>query len=396
MTLQEELQINIVINNYTPRSGSYSSNYDYILLDSLSNSFYSSLFRNDLKNLKIKTWNNSECKVLYLPSYGSQPAAILVRIPVSKISQTTKLLLEVHNRSTTFSSTLTTGGEVLMFDANHDTYQDFFMSYSGLSISNDSTDGGKFLRARYVPSIDGSSPTSLFTKVASGVSLSNNRGTVARFKRINGCVNTNDNATYHGTTTGTNMMQMDGNLTIYQEDLKVTSLNWDGQKSYLMFKGSETLVQVNSNDAYASGSDDEGNYKQYHFHGRVSNGFSSDSDYLEGFDRNNPTKIYDDNYHEVEIAPAWFLTDEFEEYNYVDLKWLLIFPSPILAANEIPQITVTEKRSKTGIRLYKGSHEYPKAYKGSTLLWDANDETMDDTGLHIPDKIINHNWDWVF
>ena len=192
------------------------------------------------------------------------------------------------------------------------------------------------------------------------------------------------------------MMQMDGNLTIYQEDLKVTSLNWDGQKSYLMFKGAETLVQVNSNDAYASGSDDEGNYKQYHFHGRVSNGFSSGSDYLEGFDRNNPTKIYDNNYHEVEIAPAWFLTEEFEEYNYVDLKWFLIFPSPVLAANEIPQITVTEKKSKTGTRLYKGSHEYPKAYKGSTLLWDANDETMEDTGLHIPDKIINHNWDWVF
>ncbi len=396
MTLQEELQINVTINNYTQRTGNYSASYDYILLDSLADSSYSGLFRNDLKNLKIKTWDRTECKALYIPEYGSQPAAILVRVPVIQISQTTKLLLEVHDRSTVFSSTLTTGGEVLMFDANHDSYSDFFMSYSGLSISNDSTDGGKFLRAKYVPNIDGSSPTSLITKVASGVSLSNNRVTVARFKRINGCINTNDNATYHGTTTGTNMMQMDGNLTIYQEDLKVTSLNWDGQKSYLMFKGSETLVQVNSNDAYASGSDDEGNYKQYHFHGRVSNAFSSDSDYLEGFDRNNPTKIYDNNYHEVEIAPAWFLTDEFEEYNYVDLKWLLIFPSPVLAANEIPQITVTEKKSKTGIRLYKGSHEYPKAYKGSTLLWDANDETMEDTGLHIPDKIINHNWDWVF
>ena len=56
-------------------------------------------------------------------------------------------------------------------------------------------------------------------------------------------------------------------------------------------------------------------------------------------------------------------------------------------------ITVTEKKSKTGIRLYKGSHEYPKAYKGSTLLWDANDENMEDTGLHIPDKIINRDWD---
>jgi hypothetical protein len=29
-------------------------------------------------------------------------------------------------------------------------------------------------------------------------------------------------------------------------------------------------------------------------------------------------------------------------------------------------------------------------------MWDANDEDMDDTGLHIPDKIINKNWDWVF
>ena len=396
MTLQEELQVNIIINNYTPRSGSYSGNYDYIFLDNLLDSSYSSLFRNDLKNLKIKIWNNSECKVLYLPSYGSQPAAILVRVPVGKISAATKLILEVHDKSTTFSSTLSTGGEVLMFDANHDTYSDFFMTYSGLSLNNDSTDGGKFLRARYVPSIDGSSPTSLFTKVASGGSLSNNRVTVARFKRINGCVDTNDNATYHGTSAGTVMMQMDGNLTIYQEDMKVTSLNWDGRKEYLMFKGSKTLVQVNSNDAYASGSDSGGNYKQYHFHGRLSNGFSSDSDYLEGFDRNNPTKIYDNEYHEVEVAPAWFLTNEFDEYNYVDMKWMLIFPSPILGVNSIPTITVTEKKTKTGIRLYKGSHEYPKAYKGSTLLWDANDETMDDTGLHIPDKIINHDWDWVF
>ncbi|MEE1335721.1 hypothetical protein [Methanobrevibacter sp.] len=396
MTLHEELQINILINNFTPRSGSYSANYDYILLDSLDDSSYSGLFRNDLKNLKIKTWDKAECKILYIPGYESQSAAILVRVPVGKISASTKLLLEVHDKSTTFSSTLTTGGEVLMFDANHDSYQDFFMNYSGLSINNDSTDWGKFLRASYVPSIDGSSPTSLFTKMASGSSLSNGRVTVARFKRIDGCVDVNDNATYHGTTTGTYLMQMDYNLTIYQEDLKVTSLNWDGQKSYLMFKGAETLVQVNSNDAYASGSDENGNYKQYHFHGRVSNGFSSDSDCLEGFDRNNPTKIYDNDYGEVEITPAWFLTNEFEEYNYVDLKWLLIFPSPIFGANAIPQITVTEKQTKTGIRLYKGSYEYPKAYKGSQLLWDANDESMDDTGLHIPDKIINHNWDWVF
>ena len=74
----------------------------------------------------------------------------------------------------------------------------------------------------------------------------------------------------------------------------------------------------------------------------------------------------------------------------------MIFPSPLFAANGIPTITVTEKDSKHGIRLYKGEHEYTKAYKGSMLMRDANDETMEDTGLHIPDKIINHNWDWVF
>lgn len=396
MTLQEELQINIVMSNYNQRSSSFSSKYDYLFLDNLTNSSYSNLFRNDLKNLKIKTWNNTECKVLYLPSYGSQDAAILVRVPVSKISQTTKLLLEVHDRSTTFSSTLSTGGDVLMFDANSDNYSDFFMDYPGLSINNDSTDGGRFLRARYVPSMDMSSPRSLLTKVASGSSLSNGRVTVARFKRIKGCVDVNDNATYYGTSIGTYMMQVDYNLTAYQEDLKITSLNWDGEKSYLMFNGAETLVQVNSNDDYASGSDEEGDYKQYHFHGRVSKGFSSDSDYLEGFDRNNPTRIYATTYNEVEIIPNWYETNEFEDFNYVDLKWLLIFPSPIMAANGIPQITVTEKQTKTGIRLYKGSHEYPKAYRGSTLLWDANDEDMENTGLYLPDKIKNKDWDWVF
>ena len=396
MTLQTELQINIVINNYTQRSGSYSANYDYLLLDNLASSSYSNLFRSDLKNLKIKTKDGTNCPVLYIPSYGSQPSAILVRVPVGKISQTTKLLLEVYDTSTSFSSTLSTGGEVLMFDANNDTYSQFFMSYSGLSINNDSTDGGRFLRARFVPNIEGTSPTSLFTTFASGDSLSNNRVTVARFKRISGCVDVNDNAIYHGTSIGTYMMQIDYNLTTYQEDLKVTSLNWGGEKSYLLFNGAKTLVQVNSNDAYASGSDEEGDYKQYHFHGRVSDGFSSASDYLEGFSRNNPSKIYANTYNEVEIYPNWFLTNEFEEYNYIDLKWLLIFPSPILAANSIPTITVTEKDAKTGIRLYKGSHEYTKAYKGSTLMWDADDEDMSDTGLHIPDKIINHNWDWVF
>ena len=75
---------------------------------------------------------------------------------------------------------------------------------------------------------------------------------------------------------------------------------------------------------------------------------------------------------------------------------MLIFPSPLFAANGIPEITVTEKQTKTGIRLFKEEHEYPKAYKGSKLLWDANDETMENTGLYIPDKIKNKDWDWVF
>lgn len=396
MTLQEELQINIVMSNYNQRSGSYSSDYDYLFLDNLSDSPYADLFRNDLKNLKIKTKDKTECKVLYIPAYGLQPSAILVRVPTGKISQTTKLLLDVHDKSTTFSSTLTTGGEVLMFDANSDTFSQFFMNYSGLSSNNDSTDGGKFLRARYVPSIDGSSPTGLITTVASGQSLANNRVTVARFKRINGNVSVNDNATYHGTTTGCVMMQSDFNLTIYPEDLKSTSINFGGSKSYCMFTGAETLLMASSFDAYSSGSDDEGNWKKYHIHGRAGTGTSNTSDYLEGFMRNNPTKIYQNDYNEVSISPEWFLTDEFEEYNYVDLKWLLIFPSPLFAANGIPQITVTKRQTKTGIRLYKGEHEYPKAYKGSTLLWDANDESMENTGLYIPDKIINHDWDWVF
>lgn len=396
MTLQRKLQINIVINNYTQRSGSYSSSYDYILLDSLASSSYSNLFRSDLKNLKIKTKNNTECQVLYILSYGSQPAAILVRIPVGQISQTTKLLLDVHDTSTTFSSTLTTGNDVLMFDANSDTYSQFFMDYSGLSINNDSTDGGRFLRARYIVNLERTTPTSLITKVASGQSLSDNHVTVARFKRIAGNVTVNDNETYHGTTTGSVMMQVDGSPTTWGIDTKATSLNWaSNDKSYLMFNGTKTLVMASSWDAYNSGSDGEGNYKQYHIHGRVGNGFSDNSDYLEGFSRNNPSKIYDNNYHEVEVAPTFYATTEFEDFNYVDLKWMLIFPSPILAANGIPQITVGE-RTKTGIRLYKGSHEYTKAYRGSALMWDANDRDMADTGLHIPDKIINKNWDWVF
>ncbi|MBR6993670.1 MAG: hypothetical protein IKH85_06305 [Methanobrevibacter sp.] len=394
MTLIKELQINIAMSNYTQRIGGYSSNYDFLFLDNLLDSSYSNIFRSDLKNLKIKTFDGTGCKILYLPSYGLQPSAILAGIPVGKISETTKLILEVHD--TTFSSTLTPGSEVLMFDANHDAYSNFFMSYSGLTLTNDSTDGGKYLRARFVPSLDGSSPTGLITTFASGKSLSNNRVTVARFKRIKGNVTVNDNATYHGTTSGSVMMQSDLNLTAYQEDLKSTSLNFGVSKSYCMFDGAGTLVMVSSYDAYSSGSDDDGEWRQYHMHGRAGTGSSSSSDYLEGFSCNNPTRIYKNIYGEIEISPQWYATADFDQYNYVDLKWLLIFPSPIFAANGIPTVTVSEKDSKHGIRLYKGEHEYPKAYKGSKLLWDANDETMDNTGLYLPDKIINKDWDWVF
>ena len=397
MTLQEELQINIVMSNYNQRSGSYSGNYDYLFLDNLANSSYSNLFRSDLKNLKIKTMDKTECKALYIPAYGFQPSAILVRIPVSKVSQTTKLLLDVYDKSTVFSNTLTTGGDVVMFDANSDTYSNFFMNYSGLSINNDSTDNGRFLRARYAAIIDGSSPISLFTTFASGQSLINNRVTVARFKHIGGNVDVNDNATYHGSTIGSIIMQVDGSLTTWGLERKATTLfGSDGEKEYCMFNGTRTLVLTSSFDAYNQGSDDEGSYKQYHIHGRVGTGFSSSSDYLEMFERNNPTKYYDNSYAEIEVAPTFYATEEFEEFNYVDLKWMLVFPSPIIAANGIPTITVTERDSKHGIRLYKGSNEYPKAYKGSTLLWDANDENLEDTGLHIPDKIINKDWDWVF
>ena len=397
MTLEKELQINIEMSNYIERSSSYSSSHDYLFLDNMAASSYSNLFRSDLKNLKIKTKDKTECKVLYIPSYGSQPSAILVRVPTSKISETTKLLLDVHDKSTAFTSTLTTGGQVKMFYANSDTYSQFFMNYSGLSINNDSTDNGKFLRAKYVPSLDGSSPTGLITTFASGQSLADNRVTVARFKRINGNVSVNDNATYHGTTSGSFMMQSDFNLTIYQEDIKETSLNLGGtKKSYCMFNGAKTLLITSSWDAYSLGSDDGGDWKQYHIHGRVATGSSNSSDYIEGFNRDNPTHIYQKKYEEVEIAPEWYATSDFEEWNYVDLKWLLIFPSPIFAANGIPEITVTEKQTKTGIRLYKGEHEYPKAYKGSRLLWDADDESMENTGLYIPDKIKNKDWDWVF
>ncbi len=395
MTLQKKLQINIVMSNYNQRSSNYTSSYDYIFLDNLASSSYSNYFRSDLKNLKIKITNGTECQVLYIPSYGSQGAAILARVPVGQISQTTKLLLDVYDTGTTFSSTLSTGNEVLMFDANNDTYSQFFMNYSGLSSNNDSTDGGHFLRARFVPNLEGTSPTDLFTTFASGQPLANNRVVVARFKYINGNVFVNDNATYHGSTIGGIMMQIDGTLSPDESNVKATTNYWGGEKDYCMFTGAKTLVLASSFDAYNQGSDEEGNWKQYHFHDRVGTGSSNTSDYLEGFSRNNPSKIYQSNYAEIEISPTLYATTDFEDFNYVDLKWLMVFPSPLFAANGIPQVTVT-KRDKTGIRLYKGSHEYTKAYKGSTLMWDANDEDMDDTGLHIPNKIINHNWDWVF
>ena len=396
MTLQEELQINIVMSNYNQRSGSYSGNYDYIYLDNLASSSYSNLFRSDFKNLKIKTQDKSECQVLYLPAYGSQAAAILVRIPTGKISQTTKLLLDVHDRSTTFSSTLSTGGEVLMFDANSDTYSNFFMNYSGLSSNNDSTDGGHFLRARLVPNLEGTAPNVLYSTFASGQPLANNRVTIIRFKHITGNVFVNDNATYLGSTIGGIMMQVDGTLGFDDSDVKATTCYWGGEKQYLMFNGAETLVLASSFDAYNHGTDDEGDWKQYHLHDRVGTGTSNTSDYLEGFSRNNPGKLYQTNYAEIEVSPTMYATTDFEEFNYVDIKWMLVFPSPLFAANGIPTITVTERDAKHGIRLYKGAHEYPKAYKGSTLLWDANDENLEDTGLHLPDKIINGNWDWVF
>lgn len=63
MTLIKELQINITMSNYNQRSGSYSSNYDYLFLNNLLDSSYASPFRSDLKNLKIKTFGGTECKV---------------------------------------------------------------------------------------------------------------------------------------------------------------------------------------------------------------------------------------------------------------------------------------------------------------------------------------------
>ncbi len=388
MTLQTELQINIVMSNYTERSSSYSSNYDYILLDSLSSSSYSSLFRSDLKNLKIKTLDNTQCNVLYLPSYGSKPACILVRIPAGKISQTTKLILEVYDKSTTFSSTLSTGGEVQFFDANYDTYSDFFETCQGLSVEYDSIDSGKVIRSRMVPM----EVSCLCTKNLSGQSCANGRVVFARFKRASGAITAYDSFDYpYGADEQliSVFMQTDYSFTPYQSDMKVSSIMTGQEKDYCMLDGVSDLIMSSSWDAYNSGTDEEGDWKQYHYHMRAGN-------YLEGFMRNNPTHVHQTTYDEVMIDATFYEDSELSNFNYFDLKWLLVFPSPLFAANGIPTITVTEKDSKHGIRLYKGEHEYPKAYKGSTLLWDANDENLEDTGLHLPDKIINHDWDWVF
>ena len=395
MTLIKELQINISMSNFTERSSSYSSNYDYVLLDSLASSSYSSLFRNDLKNLKIKTLDGTNCPVLYLPAYESKPAVILVRIPVGEISQTTKLILAVYDKSTTFSSSLSTSGEVQFFDANSDTYSDFFESCSGLSVEYDSIDSGNVIRSRFVPM----DVSCLCTKNLSGQSCANGRVVFARFKRAGGAITAYDSFNYpYGSDELliSVFMQTDYNLTPYHEDMKFSSIMTGQEKDYCLLDGVSDLVMSSSWDAYNSGTDEEGDWKQYHYHMRAGTGFSASSDYLEGFSRNNPAHIHQTSYDEVMIDATFYEDSELSDFNYLDLKWLLVFPSPLFAANGIPTITVTEKDSKHGIRLYKGSHEYPKAYKGATLLWDANDENLEDTGLHLPDKIINHNWDWVF
>ncbi|MBQ2831151.1 hypothetical protein [Methanobrevibacter sp.] len=260
-------------------------------------------------------------------------------------------MLDVHDTGTIFSSTLSTGNEVLMFDANSDTYSQFFMNYSGLSSNNDSTDGSHFLRARFVPNLEGTSPTDWFTPFSSGQPLTNNRVVVARFKYINRNVFVNDNETYHGSTIGGIMMQIDGTLSPDESNVKATVNYWSGEKDYCMFTSAKTLVLA-SFDAYNQGSDEEGNWKQYHFHDCVGTGTSNTSDYLEEFSRNNPTKIYQSNYAAIEVSPTLSATTDFEYFNYVDLKWLIIFPSPLFVANGIPQVTVT-KRDKTSTRLYK-------------------------------------------
>ena len=110
-----------------------------------------------------------------------------------------------------------------------------------------------------------------------------------------------------------------------------------------MFNGAETLVIASSFDAYASGSDGDGNWKQYRIYSRVRTGTSNTSDYLEGFLRNNTTKIYQNNYAEVQISSEGYATNQLEDYNYVDLKGIIIFSSLLFASNGIPQVKVTKE-----------------------------------------------------
>ena len=245
MTLVKELQINISMSNFIERSSSYSSSYDYIFLDNLANSLYFNLFRSDLKNLKITTLDGTNCAVLYLSTYGSQPAAILVRIPVNQISQTTKLILEVHDKSTAFSSTLSVGGDVHFFDANTDTYSDFFETCPGLSVENDSIDSGKVIRSRFVPG----ELSFLCTKTLTGQSIANGRVVAARFKRAVGGVTVYDSFEYpYG---GENpllsvFMQTDYNLTPYQTDLQVSSITWGGETEHCLLDGVSDLIMSSS------------------------------------------------------------------------------------------------------------------------------------------------------
>ena len=269
-----------------------------------------------------------------------------------------------------------------------DEYMDSIVEY-------DSIDSGNVIRSRLVPM----EVSCLCTKNLSGQSCANGRVVFARFKRASGAITAYDSFKYpYGDDEQliSVFMQTDYNLTPYHEDMKFSSIMTGQDKDYCLLDGVSDLVMSSSWDAYNSGTDEEGDWKQYHYHMRAGIGFSASSDYLEGFGRNNPTHIHQTTYDEVMIDATFYEDSELSNFNYFDLKWLLVFPSPLFAANGIPTITVTEKDSKHGIRLYKGSHEYPKAYKGSALLWDANDENLEDTGLHLPDKIINHNWDWVF
>lgn len=72
-------------------------------------------------------------------------------------------------------------------------------------------------------------------------------------------------------------------------------------------------------DAYNSGTDEEGDWKQYHYHMRAGTGFSDSSDYLEGFGRNNPTHIHQTTYDEVMIDATFYEDSELSNFNYFDL-----------------------------------------------------------------------------